>query len=463
MTHRALADTEPVVFWLTRPGAPDPTPRLEGPEACDLLIVGGGFTGLWAAVQAKQRTPDLDVVLVEAGAVASGASGRNGGFCSASLTHGALNGVQRFPADIGQLVRLGHENLAAIAATVADHGIHCDFQPTGDLTVATEPHQLTDLAEAAEALSALGEEVALLDEAATRHELDSPTYLGGLLDPRGTALVDPARLAWGLRRLAVESGVRVHEHTPVTTLERRGPGLSAVTPGGRVRAGRAILGTSAFAPLVPAIGRAVVPIYDHVLVTEPLSPAQMASLGWTNRRGVSDSGNRFHYSRLTEDDRILWGGYDALYYYGNRIDPELERRPGTAEVLAANFFTTFPQLEGVRFTHHWAGVIDTSSRFCLTAATALEGRVAYAVGYTGLGVGASRFGAAVALDLLYDPDSPLLRLEMVRRRPFPFPPEPLRWAVIQQTRRALARADRRQGRRGPWLRALDRLGLGFDS
>jgi len=463
MSHPALAHTEAGVFWLDRPDAPEPAPPLAGAEACDLVVVGGGFTGLWAAVQAKQRTPDLDVVLVEGAAVASGASGRNGGFCSASLTHGALNGVQRFPGDIDRLLKLGHENLAAIAATVADHRIDCAFEATGELTVATEDYQLAELAESARALAALDEEVTVLDRDAVRAELDSPTYRGGLLDTTGTALVDPARLAWGLRRVALELGVRVYEHTPVTTLETRGPGLSAVTPGGRIGAARALLGTSAFPPLAPVIRRYVVPVYDHVLVTEPLSADQRAAIGWAGRRGVGDSANRFHYYRLTEDDRILWGGYDALYYYGNRIDPGLERRPETAELLAGHFFDTFPQLDGLAFTHHWAGVIDTCSRFCLTAGTVLDGRAAYAVGYTGLGVGASRFGAAVGLDLLFDPASPLLELEMVRRRPVPFPPEPLRWAVIQQTRAALARADRRQGRRGPWLRVLDRLGLGFDS
>ena len=143
--------------------------------------------------------------------------------------------------------------------------------------------------------------------------------------------------------------------------------------------------------------------------------------------------------------------------------PELEDHGPTFELLASNFAATFPQLEGIRFTHRWAGAIDTSSRFCVTFGKALGGRVAYAVGYTGLGVVASRFGARVALDLLHGRDTELTRLELVRSRPIPFPPEPLRYAVIQATRRALARADERGGRRGLWLRGLDRIGAGFDS
>jgi glycine/D-amino acid oxidase-like deaminating enzyme len=174
-------------------------------------------------------------------------------------------------------------------------------------------------------------------------------------------------------------------------------------------------------------------------------------------------GNQFHYYRLTADDRILWGGYDAVYHWRNGLADHLDQRPATFRLLAQHFFQTFPQLDGLRFTHAWGGAIDTSTRFFAFQRTALGGRVAYSVGYTGLGGGASRFAAGVLLDLLDGRDSEALRLRAIRSRPIPFPPEPTRWLGIQLTRRALARADRREGRRGPWLRLLDRAGLGFDS
>jgi glycine/D-amino acid oxidase-like deaminating enzyme len=250
----------------------------------------------------------------------------------------------------------------------------------------------------------------------------------------------------------------------VTRLGQDGDGVVLETETGRVRARRVLLATNAYRPLIRAIRRYVVPVYDYVLVTEPLSEEQRRAIGWERRQGVSDSGNRFHYYRLTPDgSRILWGGYEAIYHFRNGMRPELEDHAPTFELLASNFAATFPQLEGIRFTHRWAGAIDTCSRFCVMFGTALGGRVAYAVGYTGLGVVASRFGARAALDLLYDRDTELTRLEMVRGRPIPFPPEPLRYGAIQLTRRALARADERGGRRGPWLRALDRIGAGFDS
>jgi len=194
-----------------------------------------------------------------------------------------------------------------------------------------------------------------------------------------------------------------------------------------------------------------------------LSAEQLASLGWASRAGVGDMSNQFHYYRLSEDDRILWGGYDAIYHYGRRLGPSLDQRPETFDRLAEHFFATFPQLEGLRFTHRWGGAIDTCTRFCAFYGSALGGRVAYALGYTGLGVGATRFGAAVMLDLLDGTPTERTRLRMVRETPLPFPPEPLAWAGIELTRWSLARADERQGRRNLWLRALDRAGLGFDS
>ncbi|HEX6651241.1 MAG TPA: FAD-dependent oxidoreductase [Thermoleophilaceae bacterium] len=447
---------------------------------CDLAIVGGGFTGLWAALHAA---PDQKVVLLEGDRCGWGASGRNGGFAEATLTHGLENGSSRWPEEIEELERIGAENFAAMRETLRERQIDAAWEEPGVIDVATRPHEVPWLAEGAEAARRHGEEVTLLDRDAVRAEVDSPTYLGGLWTRSGGALVDPARLAWGLREAAMADGVRIHEHTWVTRLRRDGDGVlleTATAAGeggrvGRVRARRVLLATNAYRPLVRVIRRYVVPVYDYVLVTEPLSDEQRRAIGWERRQGISDSGNRFHYYRLTptgsgppggaapEGARILWGGYEAIYHFGNGMRPELEDHAPTFELLASNFAATFPQLDGIRFTHRWAGAIDTCSRFCVTFGTALGGRVAYAIGYTGLGVVASRFGARAALDRLHQRDTELTRLRMVRTRPIPFPPEPLRYAAVQLTRRALARADEREGRRGPWLRALDRIGAGFDS
>lgn len=457
-----LQDASPTVFWTSRfsPEISDPVP--DGTTA-DLVIVGGGFTGLWAAVQAKQDDPDADVLLLEAHHVGHGASGRNGGFLSESLTHGHGHGVARWPGDFDRLVELGRRNLAEIAKTVADHGIEADLRLVGKTTFALAEHHLGELAGLAALHERLGDRVTLLDADAARADVRSATYLGGLRIHESGGLVDPAALVFGLAALADRLGVRRFDQSPVVAVRRSGAGIHLRTRSGTVRAGRVLIATNAFPSPLRRIRPWVLPVYDHVLVTEPLSDAQWASIGWAERQGLTDNGNQFHYYRPTADGRILWGGYDAIYHFGGRVDAAYEQRDATHELLARQFFETFPQLDGLRFTHRWGGVIDSTSRFTPIFGTAHGGRVAYAVGYTGLGVASSRFGARVALDLLRGEPSELTELAMVRRRGIPFPPEPVRWPVVALTRQQMIRADANGGRRGAWLRLLDRFGVGFDS
>ncbi|MEU9604476.1 FAD-binding oxidoreductase [Streptomyces sp. NPDC048057] len=462
----SLADARPVSFWLDDPARPAALPALTGDEHCDLLVVGGGYSGLWTALLAKERDPEWDVVLIEGHEVGWAASGRNGGFCAASLTHGLGNGIARWPDEITTLEELGGQNLDAIEETVAKYAIDCDFERTGAIDVATEPYQVAGLAEEYEQARELGlDGLELLDRDAVRAEVDSPLFLGGLWDRRGTAMLHPAKLAWGLKRACVDAGVRIYENTAGLALApaRPGPQMVVRTSYGRVFARRVALGTNVFPSLVKRVRPYTVPVYDYALTTEPLTDGQLASVGWRGRQGLGDVANQFHYFRITTDRRILWGGYDAIYPFGGRVSAELDHRPETYLKLAGHFFRYFPQLEGVRFSHAWGGAIDTCSRFSAFFGTAHEDRVAYAVGYTGLGVGATRFGAEVMLDLLAGRRTERTELEMVRTKPLPFPPEPIAWAGIGLTKWSLARADADGGRRNLWLRTMDRLGLGFDS
>ncbi|WP_296665477.1 FAD-dependent oxidoreductase [Demequina sp.] len=450
----ALAASRLLPFWLDDVERPS-YPALAGSLRADLAIVGGGYSGLWTAVMAKERDPSLDVVVVEARRVGWAASGRNGGFCEASLTHGHENGASRWPEEIDRLDQLGLDNLDQIEATVARYGMDVGFERTGALTVAVEPHQV-DL------LHGDG----FLDAAATRALVDSPTYLAGVHDAHDTAMVHPGRLAMELARVATELGVRIFEGSPVTAIEDGAPhpgGVMVRTAAGHVRAAKVALATNAFPSLLKRNSLMTVPVYDYVLVTEPLTDSQLASIGWDGRMGVADMGNQFHYYRLTPDNRILFGGYDAVYHRGGRIRRSYADRPESYERLASHLLTTFPQLSGIRFSHRWAGVIDTSTRFCAFFGTARGGDVAYALGYTGLGVGATRFGAAVMLDLLDGADTERTRLGMVRDRPLPFPPEPIASLGIGAVRWSLDRADHREGRRNLLLRGLDAVGMGFDS
>ncbi len=455
---RLVMAAKPRSFWLDQPDAPAARAPLPGDTSCDLAVIGAGFSGLWAALLAKEANPGRSVLVLEGNRIGWAASGRNGGFCEASLTHGAANGTERFPAEFARLQRLGAENLDAIEAAVDRYGIDCEFSRSGSVTVATEDYQVAGLRAAANASGAT-----FLDQAAMRAEVNSPTYLAGSWDRKGTAMIQPARLAWGLAAACERLGVRIAERTPATGLAGDSDGVTVRTRHGVLRAKRAVLGTGAFGSLIRRLRPYVVPVYDYVLMTEPLAPAQLASIGWRNRQGIADSANQFHYYRLTSDNRILWGGYDAIYHFGRDIRMAHDQRPGTFVRLADHFFTTFPQLEGIGFSHRWGGAVDTCSRFCAFFGTAHHGRVGYALGYTGLGVGASRFGARVVLDLLSGERTELTELAMVRSKPVPFPPEPLAYLGVQATRWSLARADRRSGRRNLWLRAMDAAGMGFDS
>jgi glycine/D-amino acid oxidase-like deaminating enzyme len=463
----AYADAANVPFWLDDLPEREPDPPLVGVVDADLCIVGGGYTGLWAALHAKADDPSRDVVVLEADRVGWGASGRNGGFLIASLTHGLGNGLARFPDEMATLEALAMDNYAGLKADLERHGIDAQFEETGALDALLEPHEVASAAEDAELARRYGHDVEVLDADAMRAQVDSPTYLGGIWDRTGAALVHPARLAAGLREAALAVGVRLHERTPATGLSggARGAGgaVTVTTPGGAVRARRVLLATNAFPPLLARLKAYIVPVYDYALMTEPLSREQKAAIGWEGRQGIGDQGNHFHYYRLSADDRILWGGYDAVYRRGGPVGAHLEDHEPTFARLSQNFFATFPQLRGIRFSHRWGGAIDTCSRFSVFFGTAMGGRVSYALGYTGLGVAATRFGARVALDLVDGRETEATRLRYVRSKPVPFPPEPLRAGVIALTTREMTRADRNEGRRGLWLSTLDRLGLGFDS
>lgn len=452
----ALRDTRHAVFWLE--DAPGERARpLTADARVDLAIVGGGYTGLWTAIRAKERDPDRSVMVIEAATVGWAASGRNGGFVEASLTHGEANGERRWPEELARLDELGHENLDALEDAVARYGMDVDFERTGTLSVAIEPHQVAWLD------GPTSDDDVLLDAEAVRAEIDSPTFLAGRWEKRGTALAHPGKLAAELARVARQLGVELVEGTRVRRLDDDGDAVVLHAGPVRVRARHVALATNAFPALLRRNRLMTVPVYDYVLMTEPLTTAQRDAIGWHHRQGLADLANQFHYSRLTADDRILYGGYDAVYHAGGRIRPRYEDRPESYARLASHFLTTFPQLEGIRFSHRWAGVIDTSTRFCAFFGLARRGRVAYAAGFTGLGVAATRFAADVMLDRLEGLDTERTRLRMVRERPLPFPPEPAASVGINATRWSLDRADHRQGRRNMLLRTLDALGLGFDS
>lgn len=418
---------------------------------------------MWTALLAKEENPSRDVVLLEGGEIASGASGRNGGFVDASITHGIQNGLRRWPGEFPALLALGMKNLDEIEETIRRLGIECDYLRRGEVSMASEPHQVEELKEEIEIAQRFNIAFEYYEGAQVQQIVKSPLFIAGLCLLRSSALVNPAQLAWGLRKACLDLGVEIHERSMVTQLEEDDRWVIARTAHGKIKASHVALATNAYPPLVKRLSYYVVPVYDYVLVTEPLTAPQRESIGWQGRQGIGDASRLFHYSRTTCDGRILWGGYDAVYHWNNGFGTHLEKDSASFARLAAHFFQAFPQLEGLRFSHAWGGAIDTCSRYSPFWGTVHHGKTAYVMGYTGLGVGASRFGARVLLDILDQKQTERTRLEMVRAKPAPFPPEPFRSIGINITRGSMEWADRHQGRENVWLKTMNWLGLGFDS
>ncbi|MGH3642596.1 MAG: NAD(P)/FAD-dependent oxidoreductase, partial [Mycobacterium sp.] len=343
LIERSLAVSAFGSMWLDM--ARPEYPALSGSITCDLLVVGGGYAGLWTALHAAQRNPDRRIVLIDAYRIGWAASGRNGGFVEASITHGRENGKTRWAGEIDQLEAMGLENLDGMQAEIERLGLDVEWQRTGMLAVATEPHQVSWLKE-----SAADGDGQFLDEDSVRAEVASPTFLAGLQHRDSCAIVHPAKLVFELARACRDAGVSIYEHTNARSLDSGQAAIRVDTGGSVITAGQVVLATNVFPHLLRRNRWHTVPVYDYVLATEPLTDAQVRSIGWQNRQGIGDSANQFHYYRMTEDNRIVFGGYDAIYHFGRKVDAGYEDRPETYRKLAAHFFITFPQLTDVRFS-----------------------------------------------------------------------------------------------------------------
>ena len=429
--------------------------------SCDLAIIGGGFTGLWSALKARERMPDARIVLLDADLLGNAASGRNGGFCAPSISHGVSNALERWPSEAETLVRLGRQNLKELEQDLAHYGIDAEFEQEGKLNVAATPWQVEGLKSMQAAYARFGIQTDFLEGDALNRVMNSPVYHAGLFEPT-YAVLNPAKMVSSLALACARQGVEIFQNSPVIDLSAHKDGLILRTTHGVVTAKQAIMATNAAVPLLRHLRSRIIPIFDFSLMTNPLSQEQLREIGWQGRYGIADSGNQFHYSRKTADNRILWGGYDAIYHYGSKRDDALHHRPASFDRLEANFREVFPALADVGFSHAWGGIIDTSARLTFFAGTAMQDRLAYALGFTGQGVSATRFAALTMLDLLQGLHTERTALRMLRRRAVPFPPEPLRTLAVKWAQADLAREDR-TGRRSVFLKTLDRLGIGFGS
>ena len=456
--ERALRDVTLFPLWLDNPAAPTPERPLIGRGEADLVIVGGGFTGLWAAIQAKEADPGRDVVLIEAAKVAHGASGRPGGIVSTSIMHGLSNAQRIFPDDLEALERLGHDNAKGFADTLERYDIDAEIEWGGELTVAVDAAHLPGLKEEFELHRRHGYDVVYLDRDEAQAQVASPLYQGAVWSRSNSGTVHPAKLAWGLKAAALKLGVRLYEDSPLTHLESDGAGVTVRTHDGSLRTPKVLLATNAFAAGDRRIKNRVAAIRDRIIATEPLTDEQLARVGWAERQGVYDTRTQLNYTRLTKENRIVFGGRVG-YYFGNDTDPSADRDVQTYERLAKVFFTTFPQLDDVTVSHAWGGPIALTTRMAVHFQRYHGGKVIYAGGYSGFGVSASRFGARLGLALLDDPSAPELKLDCAATLPNYIPPEPFRWIGAKVTMYALADADEKGGWRRAWLRLVHAMGF----
>jgi glycine/D-amino acid oxidase-like deaminating enzyme len=447
-------------FWLQEALAADPgapCPALDRRVAADVCIVGGGFAGLWTAYELIRREPALRIALLEADICGGGASGRNGGFLSSSWH------------DLEALCRLyGEEPGVAYARALADevddvgrwcgeHGVDAWYHQEGVLSArvgAWQPERSPSL-DALLERHGLAPRIRRLDAAEARAVADSPRFLGGAL-ARDNAIVQPARLARGLRRVVLERGVRIYESSRVAAVEHARPAVVR-TPDGAVRAERVVVTVGAWAAAWPAFRRAFGNIADYVVVTEPLDDATAEAVGWTSWTGIVDRRELLYYLRRTDDGRIAIGGGSTGVLYGGRIARASTHDRRVAEAAAEGLLWLFPQLEGVRFTHAWGGPIDMTASFTPFFQTLAPGNVFAGLGFSGHGLAATKLGGRTLASLALGVSDEWTSLPVVGPPVGYAPPEPLRWPLLRASVWALESGDRAEAngrRRGVVRRAL---------
>ena len=446
-------------YWLDSLDAIEDEPALQQNDQCDLLVVGGGFCGLWAALQAREQNPARSVILIEAKSVANGASGRPAAIMSTSVMHGIDNTERLFPHDVAELERLGRENMDGFQQTLQRYEIDCDVEWGGEMKVSIGDDGLDTVDEDYRLYLKYGHDAVKLDKNAVQAEIHSPIFHGGTWSRKRSGTVHPGKLVRGLKRAALAAGVRLHENTPMLSTRSNSGGVVVETPCATITARKVLLATNAWAAGHRHISRRVAAIRDRIVVTEPLSDALMQKVGWSNRQGIYDTRTQLNYMRLTADNRILFGGR-LDYFYGNDTDPALDRTAQPYIRLLQSFYRTFPQLaDEIRFDYAWSGPIGLTTRMAVHYQKYHDGNMVFAGGYSGFGVTASRFGARVGLAILDQQDIPETRMQFARSLPNYIPPEPLRWIGAKITMYALDTLDEKGGWRKLWVAMVQKMGF----
>jgi glycine/D-amino acid oxidase-like deaminating enzyme len=432
--HRSL--------WLQQvAGDAADTPKLEGEHTTDVAIVGGGFVGLWTAIELKLREPALDVALLEADICGSGASGRNGGFAMTWWSKIAF--MPRFVGDeeAVRLARASVEGVDEIRQICSDHGVDCDFHDSGWIWAAASEAQLGAWASTMDECRRLGvTPFRALEPAEVARRTGSSVHRAGIFDP-GTASVHPGKLVRGLRKIALKLGVRVYEHSPVVSLGRQSPPRLR-TPDGLLTAAKVVVATNVWAGGMPEFRRYIVAISSDMVATEPI-PERLAEIGWTGNECVSDSQLMIHYYRTTEDGRVAFGKGGWGVAFAGRIPRSFDRAPRRARMTEENLVRLYPMLRGVKITHDWSGAIDRSViGLPLIGHTGGRSHIVHAIGWSANAVGPARVGAKIVASLVQERDDEWSRSALVDLPQRKFPPEPIRYAGAHLVRSGVVAKER---------------------
>jgi len=437
----------------------EPDAPLEGEMRADVVIVGGGFSGLWTAYHLLKDDPGMTVVVIEGSAVGYGASGRNGGFAMTLIHRGLKELVAAVGAEQAKALHLAAEEAIDVIGRVCEaEKIDADLQPNGLLTISSSPLQdeiLRGEVETAQRLGLSGFE--FLEQQAIRSRVHSETFRCAVREESCT-LLNPARLVRGLKRAVIGAGGRVFEQTPMERLEHTSGGVRIVTPKGAIEARRTLLAANAYSSRIPSLERYVLPFYSYILLSRPLSDEQWARVGWQGREGMEDRRTFLHYMRPTVDGRLMWAGRDAPYR-PNGPDPKYDRDDRVFKRLEETFAWTFPQLSDVEFEYRWGGPIGVTGSFLPCAGWLEEKRVAYAFGFVGHGVAITNLVALAMRDLILERDSDRVRLAIIGRKPINLGPRLLRDPLVRlSTSQSLRQDDAGGSTKQPLLmRLLQRL------
>ena len=453
----AVTDYRGLSLWFDT--LPDPVSSrvpLAGDTTADVAIVGAGFTGLWTAYYLLRADPSLRVVVLESEVAGFGASGRNGGWCSALYPVSATTLAREHghAAAASQYAAM-RESVVEVAKVSAAEGIDADIAVGGTVVLARSAAQLARArAEVAESEEFdLG--LSLLDADAATARLAATGVLGATYTPH-CAAIHPAKLVRGLAEAVERRGGVIHERTPATSIE---PGRVRTT-GGDVQAGVVIRATEAYTARLRRLRRAVAPVYSLIIATEPLPPSRWDAIGLGERETFADHRNLIIYGQRTADGRMVFGGRGAPYHFGSRISPAFDRVPSVFDALHAALLELFPVLRGVRITHRWGGPLGIARDWHASVGLDTATGVGWAGGYVGDGVSTTNLAGRTLSDLILGADTPLIRLPWVGHQSRRWEPEPLRWLGANAGLRAMTWADAAEARSGRPSRlasAVDRV------